>query len=163
MIIINHAASSVKKRRLTKKRPCLEHAAWDFMAEREGFEPSRGLSPLHDFQSCLFSQLQHLSTFIYHIMACLSLWRRGWDLNPRDAQAPNGFRDRHIRPLCHLSKFIYFCRRALKKSRSSCAHSCSLMPAITSPTEWFKRSSCTRFISEETASAFGSEAPYTSC
>ena len=26
------------------------------MAERVGFEPTRGLSPLHDFQSCLFSQ-----------------------------------------------------------------------------------------------------------
>ena len=30
--------------------------------------------------------------------------RRGWDLNPRDRNRPNGFRDRHIRPLCHPSR-----------------------------------------------------------
>ena len=30
-------------------------------------------------------------------------WRRGRDSNPRDAYAPNGFQDRRIRPLCHLS------------------------------------------------------------
>ena len=32
------------------------------MAEREGFEPSVSKKDTHDFQSCLFSQLQHLST-----------------------------------------------------------------------------------------------------
>ena len=30
-------------------------------------------------------------------------WRRGWDSNPRYAYTYNGFRDRHNRPLCHLS------------------------------------------------------------
>jgi hypothetical protein len=29
--------------------------------------------------------------------------RRGRDLNPRGTCAPNGFRDRRIRPLCHPS------------------------------------------------------------
>ena len=33
------------------------------MAEREGFEPSRRSSRLHDFQSCAFDQLSHLSMF----------------------------------------------------------------------------------------------------
>src|ERR1035437_6631579 len=33
-------------------------------------------------------------------------WRRGRDSNPRDACAPNGFQDRRIRPLCHLSVAI---------------------------------------------------------
>ena len=32
-----------------------------------------------------------------------SLWRRERDSNPRDAHAPNGFQDRRIQPLCHLS------------------------------------------------------------
>ena len=31
------------------------------------------------------------------------IWRRGWDSNPRTACAVNGFRDRPIRPLWHLS------------------------------------------------------------
>lgn len=31
------------------------------------------------------------------------LWRRERDSNPRDARAPNGFQDRRIQPLCHLS------------------------------------------------------------
>ncbi len=30
-------------------------------------------------------------------------WRRGWDSNPRYAQAYNGFRDRPVRPLRHPS------------------------------------------------------------
>ena len=33
------------------------------MAEREGFEPSRALGALHDFQSCALDQLSHLSTY----------------------------------------------------------------------------------------------------
>ena len=32
-----------------------------------------------------------------------SSWRRERDSNPRDAHAPNGFQDRRIQPLCHLS------------------------------------------------------------
>ena len=32
-----------------------------------------------------------------------SFWRRGRDSNPRSAQTDNGFQDRRIRPLCHLS------------------------------------------------------------
>ena len=32
-----------------------------FLAEREGFEPSRAFRALHDFQSCALDQLSHLS------------------------------------------------------------------------------------------------------
>src|ERR1700719_4183453 len=32
------------------------------------------------------------------------VWRRGWDSNPRTGCPINGFRDRPIRPLWHLSK-----------------------------------------------------------
>ena len=31
------------------------------LAERGGFEPPNGFKPLHDFQSCAFDQLSHLS------------------------------------------------------------------------------------------------------
>ncbi len=33
-----------------------------------------------------------------------SSWRRGWDSNPRTACTVNGFRDRPVRPLRHLSE-----------------------------------------------------------
>ena len=33
-------------------------------------------------------------------------WRRGWDSNPRYARAHNGFRDRPVRPLRHLSTYV---------------------------------------------------------
>ena len=33
-----------------------------YLAEREGFEPSRAFRALHDFQSCALDQLSHLST-----------------------------------------------------------------------------------------------------
>lgn len=32
-----------------------------------------------------------------------AVWRRGWDLNPRSSYPDTGFRDRHVRPLRHLS------------------------------------------------------------
>ena len=36
-------------------------------------------------------------------MCCGGGWRRDRDSNPGSAQTDNGFRDRRIRPLCHLS------------------------------------------------------------
>src|SRR5215212_120056 len=36
-----------------------------------------------------------------------SEWRRGWDSNPRTGCPVNGFRDRPIQPLWHLSGSIY--------------------------------------------------------
>ena len=38
-----------------------------FVAEREGFEPSRALGALHDFQSCALDQLSHLSKAVRQI------------------------------------------------------------------------------------------------
>src|SRR5690606_3343243 len=35
-------------------------------------------------------------------------WRRGWDSSPRYARAHNGFRDRPVRPLRHLSITLRF-------------------------------------------------------
>ncbi len=32
-----------------------------FLAERKGFEPLNAFNTLHDFQSCAFDQLSHLS------------------------------------------------------------------------------------------------------
>ena len=32
-----------------------------YLAEREGFEPSKDFKSLHDFQSCALDQLSHLS------------------------------------------------------------------------------------------------------
>ena len=47
------------------------------MAEREGFEPSNGYQPLHDFQSCALDQLSHLSAYLtillYHNSISLSI------------------------------------------------------------------------------------------
>ena len=34
---------------------------------------------------------------------CLTVWRRGWDSNPRSPQGDNAFRVRPVRPLRHLS------------------------------------------------------------
>ncbi len=34
-------------------------------------------------------------------------WRRGRDSNPRGACTPNGFRDRHLQPLGHLSAAVF--------------------------------------------------------
>ena len=38
-------------------------------------------------------------------VSTLIIWRRGRDSNPRTAKTANGFQDRRIRPLCHLSYF----------------------------------------------------------
>ena len=39
----------------------------------------------------------------YAIISLFSKWRKGGDLNPREACTPDGFRDRSIRPLWHPS------------------------------------------------------------
>ena len=33
-------------------------------------------------------------------------WRRGWDSNPRSAYTDNGFQDRRLQPLSHLSVML---------------------------------------------------------
>ena len=40
---------------------------------------------------------------LYPSSFLLSVWRRGWDSNPRNPFGLNGFRDRPIQPLSHLS------------------------------------------------------------
>ncbi len=39
------------------------------MAERKGFEPLNAFNTLHDFQSCAFDQLSHLSIALRSITA----------------------------------------------------------------------------------------------
>ena len=41
--------------------------------------------------------------FIFIKKTCFYKWRRGWDSNPRKGKPFNDFRDRHLRPLSHLS------------------------------------------------------------
>ena len=60
------------------------------MAERVGFEPTRGGRPLRAFQARLFG---HSSTSP----------RRGWDSNPRPLLRDSAFRERCLNPLGHLS------------------------------------------------------------
>ena len=54
---------SMRKKSKTKKHPQQKLLVL-YMAEREGFEPSRALGALHDFQSCALDQLSHLSTAV---------------------------------------------------------------------------------------------------
>ena len=42
---------------------------------------------------------------IYISKLQICIWRRGRDSNPRSEQTDNGFQDRRIRPLCHLSVY----------------------------------------------------------
>ena len=43
------------------------------------------------------------SPAVWRGLGRIAIWRRGRDSNPRSAQTDNGFQDRRIRPLCHLS------------------------------------------------------------
>ena len=38
-----------------------------------------------------------------HVVFIQQGWRRRWDSNPRDPFEPNGFQDRHLKPLGHPS------------------------------------------------------------
>lgn len=46
-----------------------------------------------------------------YLLTILGEWRRDRDSNPGSARTDNGFRDRRIRPLCHLSASGVFVRR----------------------------------------------------
>ena len=87
------------------------------MAEREGFEPSVPiLVGTHDFQSCPFGQLGHLSilsamriaSLVKHLN--LILWRRGWDSNPRLLLGEPLFESGALNQLGNLSPMIFFLR-----------------------------------------------------
>jgi hypothetical protein len=58
-------------------------------------------------------------------------WRRGWDSNPRNPYGFNGFRDRPIQPLSHLSALLLALRLSRKKDCIIARHSCSRMPLST--------------------------------
>ena len=105
------------------------------------FDPprfQRGAIPLGDL-SKLKSQILNLRF--------KNNWRRGWDSNPRYPLEYNGFRDRPIQPLSHLSAetclFGYsgknsielstlFFRRCLKNACINLRHSSARTPEVTS-------------------------------
>jgi hypothetical protein len=72
----------------------------------------------------------------------VQVWRRGWDSNPRWTNAHNGFRDRHLRPLGHLSAdYLKPCAQGLKTAgRVRVARSCRL----SSPSRPARRPSLSR-------------------
>ena len=59
------------------------------------------------------------------------IWRRGWDSNPRYPCGYNGFRDRPIQPLSHLSACYCELRLSRKKDCSTRRHSPSRIPPST--------------------------------
>jgi hypothetical protein len=75
---------------------CLQSRDW----RSRGFANSRPRAP---------SETSNLDQHIRHRQVCApdgaggGGWRRGWDSNPRTGCPVNGFRDRPIRPLWHLS------------------------------------------------------------
>ena len=71
----------------------------DRFAEREGFEPSVPCEHAR-FPSVDLKPLGHLS----NKKALFNANRRERDSNPRNPYGFNGFRDRPIQPLSHLSK-----------------------------------------------------------
>jgi hypothetical protein len=58
-------------------------------------------------------------------------WRRGWDSNPRYPYGYNGFRDRPIQPLSHLSAPESIFLRSRKKDCIIARQSLSRMPLST--------------------------------
>ena len=95
------------------------------MAERVGFEPTkRFCSRLLALQASAFDrsatsphancQPLHTNCNIIYV-----IWRRGWDLNPRDGSSPpSRFRVDRLRPLGHLS--IRHVATEKSHPRSSC-------------------------------------------
>ncbi len=67
---------SISKQGKEKCPRCLifTHLGHFTKAEREGFEPSRRYQRLHDFQSCAFDQLSHLSMVK---LSTIVLWNEG--------------------------------------------------------------------------------------
>src|SRR5262245_28888883 len=63
-------------------------------------------------------------------LTCLT-WRRGWDSNPRYPCGYNGFRDRPIQPLSHLSTLVSPSRLRRKKDCNTRRHSASRRPPST--------------------------------
>ena len=92
-------------------------------------------------------------------------WRKGGDLNPREACTPDGFRDRSIRPLWHPSILEGYRRESparlgSKKFFNNSADSCCNTPLITTGL-WFMRGSAHTLYKLDVAPPFRSAAPKT--
>ena len=75
----------------------------DVMAERVGFEPTVAKGYTRS-PGAPDRPLQHLSANLTGlVIVLLTQRRRGWDSNPRSANAETAFRERHLKPLGHLS------------------------------------------------------------
>ena len=75
--------------------------------------------------------IRESGSFIHPLSFALQRWRRGWDSNPRYPYEHNGFRDRPIQPLSHLSALVMAFRFSRKKDCIIARHSCSRMPPST--------------------------------
>ena len=126
-----------------------------------------GISSTHDFQSCSFGQLGHLSadrslcepraaaatwdrtqsTTPPHREPCRgAIWRRGWDLNPRSRfWQDTAFRERRLQPLGHLSgtprdqATIVFCIIKTLACQSPCRGSWVTATASAGPPQSTRR------------------------
>ena len=89
-----------------------DRACCHMLAERAGFEPARDLRPLHDFQSCPFGH-SGTSPRCVNRAGCRSEPSGAWyvvtfggesGIRTHGGGSPhNGFRDRRLKPLSHLS------------------------------------------------------------
>ena len=75
------------------------------MAEGEGFEPSESDKRFTPLAGEPVQPLWHPSFFLIFVIIFWTKWRRDRDSNPRSTKALNGFQDRRLRPLSHLSEF----------------------------------------------------------
>ncbi len=85
-----------------------------------------------------------------------NVWRRGRDSNPRYSREYNGFRDRPVRPLRHLSVFCTGRGRAATAERiladsvagavaaPVAGHGISRVISQSFPTRWYWKRSCSR-------------------
>ena len=79
------------------KNPSKPYASRDFLAEKEGFEPSRRSTRPTPLAGEPLRPLGYFSK-----SGSEKIWRREWDSNPRPFRV-TGFQDRLLKPLGHLS------------------------------------------------------------
>jgi hypothetical protein len=110
---ITYAAYHFKEDDFEKKRTILAGFGSNFLIKDKQLvmQPHEWLIPIGEEYKQLeaaylkLEPAQSSSTSIenIHLEPIRLSWRRERDSNPRDPCGPNGFQDRRVRPLCHLS------------------------------------------------------------
>ncbi len=113
---------------------CCIPYVWSFSSSEDKINPNAGkkinLSGRYIFREAPDNSFLGVSANVVHSILLMDAWRRGWDSNPRGIFQPTAFRERHHKPLDHLSPTELINYTSYKTLWSCALYACPLCSMI---------------------------------